>query len=403
VRSLLGRRDVRLLGAGQALSTFGDWALLIVLAIWVKDLTGSSAQAGLTFFLFAFGALTAPLGGLVADRVRRRPLMIATDCALGLSVLVLLFVHDRGDVWLIYLVALLYGIGGSVFAPARSALLRVMLPDELLADANGALQTMVQGMRLVAPLSGAGLYAAVGGGTVAVLDAATFAVSALLLGAMRVRESRPEPPEHHFLVEVSAGWRHVWRTIALRRMIFATAVALLVIGFGETLIFSVISQGIHRRPSFLGILDALQGAGSILGGLSAARMIRRLGDTRVVGLGLALFAVGDGLLVISSLSVVLVGSAIVGVGIALAVVAFTTAIQLRTPLQIQGRVSAAADLSLTLAQTISIAVGAALSTLVDYRMLLLVMAAVVLATGGYLMRRDAGLRARPSAFRATAR
>ncbi len=132
-------------------------------------------------------------------------------------------------------------------------------------------------------------------------------------------------------------------------------------------------------------------------------MIRRLGDTRVVGLGLALFAVGDGLLVISSLSVVLVGSAIVGVGIALAVVAFTTAIQLRTPLQIQGRVSAAADLSLTLAQTISIAVGAALSTLVDYRMLLLVMAAVVLATGGYLMRRDAGLRARPSAFRATAR
>jgi MFS family permease len=252
-------------------------------------------------------------------------------------------------------------------------------------------------MRLVAPLSGAGLYAAVGGGTVAVLDAATFGVSALLLAAMRVRESRPEPPEHLFLVEVSAGWKHVWRTTALRRMIFATAVALLVIGFGETLIFSVISQGLHRRPSFLGILDALQGAGSILGGLTAARMIRRLGDTRVVGLGLALFAVGDGLLVISNLAIVLVGCAIVGVGVALAVVAFTTAIQLRTPLRIQGRVSAAADLSLTLAQTVSIAVGAALSTLVDYRVLLLVMSAVVLATGAYLLRRAQTAALEPAA------
>ena len=51
----------------------------------MKTLTGSSALAGLTFFVFAAGSLLAPLGGLLADRVRRRPLMIVSDCVLGAS------------------------------------------------------------------------------------------------------------------------------------------------------------------------------------------------------------------------------------------------------------------------------------------------------------------------------
>ena len=221
MRRLLSQRDARLLLAGQTLSAFGDWALLIVLAVWMKNLTGSSAAAGMTFFVFAAGSLAAPLGGLLADRVRRRPLMIATDCVLGVAVLLLLLVHDRGDVWLIYLVALLYGLGGTVFFPARSALLRLMLPEELLADANGALSSTREGLRIVAPLAGAGLYAAFGGGVVAVLDSATFAASAFFLSRMRVPETTPDPPEHHFLLEVTAGMRHVWRTLPLRQVVSA--------------------------------------------------------------------------------------------------------------------------------------------------------------------------------------
>jgi hypothetical protein len=53
MRKLLAHRDARLLLYGQTLSAFGDWAMLIVLAVWMKALTGSSALAGLTFFVFA--------------------------------------------------------------------------------------------------------------------------------------------------------------------------------------------------------------------------------------------------------------------------------------------------------------------------------------------------------------
>jgi MFS family permease len=388
VRRLLEHRDARLLLAGQTLSAFGDWALLIVLAVWVKTLTGSSGAAGMTFFVFAAGSLAAPLGGLLADRVRRRPLMIATDCALGGSVLALLVVRDRGDVWLIYLVALLYGLGGTVFSPARSALLRIMLPEELLADANGALSASREGLRIVAPIAGATLYAALGGGVVAVLDSVTFAASAVCLGLMRVPESKPEAPERHFLHEVSAGIAHVWRTLPLRQVVIGVSAALLVLGFEETLIFSVLAH-LGRSPSFFGVLITTQGVGSIVGGLTAGAVVRRIGEGRAVGVGLAFFALAILLLTSSSLAVVLAGTPVAGVGLSWAIVGFTTLLQTRTPLAIQGRVSAAADLSLSLAQTTSIATGALLSTLVDYRVLLVVVAVVTALSAAYLLTRRA--------------
>jgi MFS family permease len=386
VRKLLAYRDARLLVAGQSLSAFGDWAMWIVLAVWMKTLTGSSARAGLVFFALGLGNLAGPLGGLLADRVKRRPLMIVCDCVLGASVLVLLFVNDASTAWLLYLVALLYGVVGSVFYPARSALLRLMLPEELLAEANGLLSSVQQGLRIVAPLAGAGLYAAFGGGVVAILDAATFAGSALFLSRMHVREEKPEPPEHHFLREVTAGIEHVWRTLPLRQMTIGTTIALLVVGFTETLIFVVIGH-LGHKPSFFGVLATLQGIGSIAGGLTAAWVLRRIGEVRTVGLGLGLFGACGLLLAIPSLPVVLVGFFVAGLGIVWAIVAFNTALQTRTPLAIQGRVSAAVDLSLSLAQTASIATGAVLSTFVDYRVLLVALAAVVGGSAIYLVTR----------------
>jgi MFS family permease len=390
MRHLLSYRDARLLLAGQMLSAFGDWAMIIVLAVWMKSLTGSSALAGLTFFVFAAGALAAPLGGLLADRIRRLPLMIVSDSVLGAVVLLLLLVHHRGDAWLIYAVAFVYGALGTVFFPARAALLRIMLPEELLADANGALASTREGLRIVAPLAGAGLYTVLGGGAVAILDSATFAASVFFLSRMRVPEGKPAPPEHHFAREVAAGMRHVWETLPLRQVVTGVAVALLVVGFSETLIFSVIAA-LGEKPSFFGVFATIQGTGSIAGGLTGAAVLRRVGEVRLVGLGLALFALGDLCLIAPSLGVVLVAGPIAGVGVAWAIVGFSTALQTRTPLAIQGRVSAAADLTLSLAQTTSIGTGALLSTFVDFRILFVVMAAVVLTSAGYLLtRREAG-------------
>jgi MFS family permease len=388
MRKLMAIRDARLLLAGETLSMFGTWMLLIVLAIWVKELTGSSAAAGMVFFTLAFPAVGAPLAGLVVDRFRRRRVLIATDVAAGLSVLALLHVNGRSDLWLLYAVAVVYGATSLVFGSGLSALLTVLLPEELLGEGNAAFQTIRQGLRLFAPLAGAGIFAAVGGGAVAAIDAATFAVSALCLAGLRVEEPPPTPPESHFLREVSAGVLHVVRTIPLRQIVFGTAVAVLVIGFAETVIFAVIDQGLGRSASFLGVLASMQGIGSIAGGLTAARLLDRVGDTKLVGAGLALFALGDGMLVVPHVAAAMVGFAVAGVGVSWAIVAFGTAIQQRSPAHLQGRVFSAADTMLTIPQTASIGIGAALVTVLDYRILLGVMTTVTILCGVYLLTRE---------------
>jgi MFS family permease len=384
VRALLHNRDARLLLAGQSLSLFGDRSMYLVLGIWVKTLTGSNAQAGLVFFVLAAPGLVAPAFGLAVDRLRKRPLMIATDVVIGLVLLTLLFVHGRGDVWIIYAVTLVYGASGYLFSSAQSALLTRLLPPERLGDANAALQTVSEGSRLIAPLIGAGLFAAVGGAAVAILDAATFAVSALCLLGVRLREERPAAPEHHILVQVAAGVRHIARTAGLRRIVLVTGLALLVVGFIETAIFAVLQHALHRPPSFLGVLSVAQGVGAIAGGLTASAALRRFGDGRTLGVGVLLFAAGDALFLIPSLVPVIVGFAVAGAGLSWAVVAFGTAIQLRTPSDLQGRVYSAADMVLGTPQTLSIALGAALITVVDYRILIVVMGVVAGGCGVFM-------------------
>jgi MFS family permease len=387
MRQLFRIRNVRVFVAGWTASVFGDWAMFIVLGVWTKDLTGSNSAAGLVFFALTLPALFSPLAGLVVDRLPRRPVLIWTYAVEAVVVLSLLFVHDRGDVWIIYAVTVFYGAAGTLAASARSALLTVMVPQELLGESNGVLQTVREGLRLVAPLVGAVIYASVGGGAVAVLDSASFVAVVIALLRIRLEEPRFEREEHHFVTELLAGARHVFATLPLRQIVLATGVCLLVVGFSETLIFAVLDQGLHRPTSFFGVLSSLQGVGAIVGGVTAARTMRRLGDVKLVGLGMGLFAVGDLSFISHSLPLVLAGIAVAGAGIAWLIVGYATAIQVRTPLRLQGRVLSASDTLVSTPQTISIALGAALIGVFDYRVLVMVMAVVVAACAAYLLTR----------------
>jgi MFS family permease len=391
MRSLLRIRDARIFLAGWTVSQFGDWALIIVLAVWAKSLTGSNASAGLVFFALAAPSIFSPLAGLVVDRVRRRPLLIIVYSIEAVVVLSLLTVHDRGDVWLLYAMAVFIGCFGTLAASARSALMTTTIPRELLGEGNAIFQSVREGLRLIAPLIGAAIYAAWGGGVVAVIDSISFVfvVAALLL--MRSPEPRFARVEHNFMSEALAGAKHIVHTLPLRQIVFSTGAALLVVGFSETIIFAAIDQGLHRPPSFLGVLSSLQGVGAIAGGLTAARALRGLGDLRVAGVGMAGFAVGELSLASSSLAVVAVGVVVAGFGISWFIVGLMTALQVRTPLRLQGRVSSAADVFISTPQTVSIAVGAVLISVVDYRLLVLTESVAVALCAAYLLSRPAAV------------
>ena len=385
MRKLFADRDIRVYLIGQACSLLGDTSMWLALGIWVKELTHSNAAAGLTFFFFALASLLAPFAGMLVDRVRRRPTLIVVNLLSAVGILALLLVHGAGQVWIIYVVMFAYGLAGAVISSAQSAFLTVLVPSEQLGDANGFLRTVREGLRLFAPLVGAGLFVVVGGHWIAVIDSGSFVVAAISLAMLHVREQRPERVRQHFMAEITAGFHHVFTTPVLRRLAIALAVALFVIGFAETAIFAVVGTELHRPASFVGVLMAVQGVGALVGGPLSAPVMRRTGEMLLSAIGLALAGIGSLLLVSGSLPSVLVGMVVFGVALPPLIVGAYTLMQRRTPEEIQGRTFSAFDLVASIPQTISIALGAAVIAVVGYRSELLVMGAVVLVAAVILL------------------
>src|SRR5256885_6449989 len=161
-RSLLRQRPFRVLLAGQTLTLFGDLALIIVLGVWAKSLTGSVGAGGAVFFAMIAPTLVSPLLGAVIDRFPRRQVLTVKALATAVALLPLLAVHGRDQVWILYAVAALYGVSQQVFFAARSGLLQSMLADRQLGSANAVLESLRMGLRTAGPVIGTALFAAVG-------------------------------------------------------------------------------------------------------------------------------------------------------------------------------------------------------------------------------------------------
>jgi MFS family permease len=163
-----------------------------------------------------------------------------------------------------------------------------------------------------------------------------------------------------------------------------------VIGLFESVGFAVVDKGLHQPPSFNGVFTSVQGAGSMIGALISARILRRTGEARMVGTALILVAIGAVGMMVQSIPVAMAGSLTLGLGIPVFLVGWGTAMQRYTSARLQGRVNATASMLVTTPQTLSIATGAALISVVDYRILLLAIFLGMSAAGLILLIRPAG-------------
>ncbi len=373
--------------AGQSLSILGDTSMWLALAIWVRELTGSNAEAGLTFFFMGVPSVAGPLWGTLVDRFRRRPVLIGVNAAAGAMTLALLLVHGSGQVWLIWAVTAGYGVSNSVLAAAQSGFLHTLVPDEHLADAQGLLATVRQGLRLVSPLIGAGLFGVAGGHVVALVDVGTFALATVSVATVRIAEPPPVRVPQRLRAEVAAGLAHIRATPRVRQVVVALAACCLVVGFLETAFVALVTTGLHRPATCLGPFEGLMGVGALIGGPTVARAVRRFGEGWIAAAGMGVFAVGVGLLAVPLLGVDIAGTVLTGFGLPWLLAASTTLIQRLTPTELQGRVSATVDVLTGTPQSLSIAVGAGLLAVVGYQPLLGAVAVVSAAAAVWLVTR----------------
>lgn len=394
VTTLNQRRNARLYLTGLTASMLGDSAMTLVAAIWVKSLTGSNAATALVSAVIYAPALLAPLTGAVADRVRRRPLLLATNMAMA-AILPWLLLVDRGErVWLIYAAMLGYGLAMAVTDPAENALFPVLFDEAFRARLNGLRLTIQEGCKLMAPLIGAGMFAALGGGWVAALDAATFCVAAFAITRLRVEEAPPAAREQSWVSELAAGATHLRRVREVRQLVIAAALAMIFSGIAFAAQFALL-DALHRDPSFFGVLTTLLGAGSIIAGLSSSRVIKRYGERVLALLGLLDVALSYGLLAVGWLPAALAGAFLRGFALPWIVIATITIAQRLTPLDLQGRVSAAVTVLLFAPQPLAQASGAAIIDHATYRQVDLAVAATGLVLATSLRRAGAGVKSRP--------
>jgi MFS family permease len=262
-------RDFRLLWGGMCVSLLGDGVFLVAIAWQAYELSNAPTALSLVGI-----AMTVPtivfllIGGVVSDRIDRRKVMLAADAARGLLVGVLAVLSLTGELELWHMAALVagYGAAAAFFGPAFDAITPEVLPAEELAQAN-ALDQLVRpaALRLAGPAVGGLLIEAVGVGAAFALDAASFAVSAAAVLAMKRRPRAPSADRVSVAGDIRAGFTYIRGHVWLWATFASAAIAyLLFMGPVEVLLPFLVKNDLQGSAADLGLIFAAGGIGSVL-------------------------------------------------------------------------------------------------------------------------------------------
>ncbi|MER5760996.1 MFS transporter [Streptomyces sp. NPDC002082] len=290
--SSLKIRNYRLFATGQAVSNTGTWMQRIAQDWLVLSLTGSASAVGITIALqFLPMMLFGLYGGVLADRLPKRPLLLCTQAAMGLTGLALgvLTLAGHVNVWHVYLAAFLLGLVTVVDNPARQTFVSEMVGKDQVANAVSLNSANFQSARLVGPAIAGVLITAVGSGWAFLLNGLSFAAPLAALMLMRTRELHPVEVQPRAKGQLREGLRYV---AGRPELIWP----IVLVGFIGTFGFNFpiwlsafVSKVFHGDAGTYGLFNTLIAAGSLAGALLAAR--RGLSRLRLLVAAAVLFSV----------------------------------------------------------------------------------------------------------------
>jgi MFS family permease len=213
----LAGRNFRLLFAARTISYFGTYLAPIAVAFAVLDLTGSASDTGIAFACWTLAQISTLLvGGVVADRLPRRLVMVASDTGnfVVRSLMGLLLVTGHAQIWEIFVLQAIGGAATAFYSPASSGLVPEVVAPTHLQQANALMGVARYLSFPLGAATGGAIVATVGSGTALIVDAGTYAASALLLSGIRLPVRAATAAAPNFLRELREGWRafteHSW-------------------------------------------------------------------------------------------------------------------------------------------------------------------------------------------------
>ncbi len=295
--SILRQRNFGLLWFGQLISTIGDWVLFIALPFYTFSLTGSTLATGAMFMASTLPRLLfGSVAGVFVDRWDRKRTMIVADVLRAALLLLLLFVHTRAQIWLIYITAFAMACVSQFFAPAKSAIIPRLVGEKDLLAANSLNALSDALTRLVGAALGGVLVSGLGFMSVIWLDAGSFIFSGLMLACLAVpaaaattsaaKRSHAAAPWAAVWAEWLAGLRLVQRERLLAGLFVVLGVALLGDSIITVLIVPLVKTLLGGGALELGWMMAAQGTGGLVGGLLAGLLGKKIAPRHLVSLGL---------------------------------------------------------------------------------------------------------------------
>lgn len=335
----LEERDFRIFWLGQLVSVTGTWMQTVAQGWLVLQLTGSPFVLGLAaaarsipVLLLAFPA------GVVADRIDRRKIVIATNvvAAIASTVLGVLAITGQVTVPIILVIAAILGVTNAFEMPARQSYVSELIKKQHLANAIALNSLLFNSARVVGPAIAGILVALVGPGWAFLLNGISFVpviIGLFLISAVHV--PRAAVAARSALPEVVRYLRREPRVALLLGLLAAQT----IFASGQFILGPALAEDLGQGAEGLGVLLSASGAGAVVGGIRLAATAHRASRWRVLlGAGLAL---GGGLAAIGiaqSYAVTLLCLVVTGWGTVTFNASSNTLIQSIVPDRLRGRV-----------------------------------------------------------------
>ena len=325
---------------GSSVSTLGSGMSTVALAFAVLDM-GGVTDLGIVLLAREVPLIVfVLLGGVFADRIRRRTILVSTDLvkALTQGLTAVLFFSGSADLLTVVVLQVAFGTAGAFSSPATTGLVREVASDATLQEANALLQLSRSILNIVGPAVGALIVAAGSPALALAIDAASFVVSAALTFSLRL-PGVVRMTGASILAELRGGWREfVGRPWAVA-MVVSFGLFQLTYFPALNVLGPSVAQTQLGGPATWGLILAIESVGAVVGGVISLRLKV---DRPLVAC--QLFVIPSGLLLIGlavplAVGILLVLSAAVGFGFAAGNTFWQTALQQNVPEHALSRIS----------------------------------------------------------------
>jgi MFS family permease len=353
--SLLNNARFLRLWIGQGISFLGDAVSMVALVVLVVQITGSASAVGGALVARLLPTIASPLAGVLADRVDRRVVLVASDLARAVLVLGLVFARDLAT---IYVLVFLMGLARTVFNPTVRAAFPSVVGGGDLTRANALISGTFSISETAGPALGGLLVATVSIDAAFVLDAVTYLVSAALLSLTPLARPQREEDGAGFGEDLKAGFTYLARARVPLVIVLGAFLTVLTINITIPAEVFLARETFKAGNAGYGLLVGLWGGGMVLGSAFVALLGGRISLiplylSSIFVSALALFATGMS----PTFVLALIALTIAGLANGIDDVTANTILQEQVPDVFLGRVFAVRFLSYGAGEALAFTVG----------------------------------------------